>query len=232
MRSVSGRLGRRLLARSGVHDRENGLGLARAMAARHRPATLARATRLAIGRTIRPAAAHWQAEAGSEPGSSRPAHMSQFAFDWIFGDGPPQGVPYAGGGALARELAEAPAGPAASGPAGPPRPPGAERARVVEEIPARHRLSRTPLPGGAEPAAAPESEPPAPRRSPESRPQRSRRHRCRSRPAERRSRCDGSRARACPNHRRARSRGCLGPRGPLTRRPPARRPRRRARRRR
>ncbi len=164
MRSVSGRLGRRLLARSGSHDRENGVGLARSVAAKHRPATLARVNRLAIGRTIRPAEAHRQAEAGSEPATSRPAHMSQFAFDWIFGDGPPQGVPYAGGGALAREEAEAPAGPAATpaaGPAGPPRPPGAEHARIVEEIPPRYRLSRTAQPERAAPPTALEAKPSA-----------------------------------------------------------------------
>jgi hypothetical protein len=92
-------LGRSVLARRGRLQRVGGVRLARFVGARHRPDRIVEsATRLARGRRFdsrSPAVAQQWASVPRPPG------MTEFAAEWIFGDGPPQGIPFAGGLGLA-----------------------------------------------------------------------------------------------------------------------------------
>ena len=91
-------LGQRVAARHAAPMRAGGLRLARVVAAAHRPERIVEsATRLARGRSI---GAARQVARIEEP-LPRPAGMSDFAARWIFGDGPPEGIPIAGEAAMA-----------------------------------------------------------------------------------------------------------------------------------
>ena len=162
---VIGRLGARVLARRLPPARAGGLRFARTVAARHLPGGLAAAARIsrervavARGRRARP-----QQELPVPPG------MSEFAARWIFGEGPVDGTPFAGGAAfepeavgppsfLARRVGdepEQPEPPAAVASRGP-----VARGRV-EEV-AGFRLSSVPGSPEVEPEQGEREPPPAP----------------------------------------------------------------------
>jgi hypothetical protein len=148
-------LGRRLVARGKRISRAAGVRLADEVTARRQPKRLEDATRLAAGRTL--PARVGRVVAAAAPPAPRPAGMTDWAARWLFGDGPVEGVPFAGGAALRdRELAQ-PEQPAAPSPA--PRRLARTPARGRIEEGSRMRLSATPPPKAA---AKPPDHAPAP----------------------------------------------------------------------
>ncbi len=96
-------LGQRVLARHTAAPRVGGLRLAQHVVAARTPEKIVESsTRLARGRSIE-ARSPARTEEAAVP---RPPGMSEFAARWIFGDGPPEGIPIAGEAAL-KELAPA-----------------------------------------------------------------------------------------------------------------------------
>jgi hypothetical protein len=96
-------LGGRVLARRRVPIRVSGRGLARAVIERRRPSYLPAATRLARGRSL-------GLRDMSAADSAVARGLSEFAARWLFGDGPPEGIPFsdaAAQAALARMSHEA-----------------------------------------------------------------------------------------------------------------------------
>ena len=92
-------LGQRVLARHAPTPHVGGLRLAQHVVAARTPERIVESsTRLARGRSIATPTVARAAEAAAVP---KPAGMSDFAARWIFGDGPPEGIPIAGEAALA-----------------------------------------------------------------------------------------------------------------------------------
>ncbi len=183
----------RLVARTQRLDRLGGSRLAAAVTERRRALPAALAPRLApaheegAGRTAGSGRAAARsgvpfsgaplARAAAEPAYPRPAGMSEFAAQWLFGDGPAEGTPFAGGSALGAQASEPPAflaarraavDAAAERKARTLSRTAAPRGRVHEERPLR--LSATPPPRGEEPptqSSPPEAEAaPAPQSAP------------------------------------------------------------------
>ena len=90
-------LGQRVLARHASAPRVGGLRLAQSVVAARTPEKIVESsTRLARGRSI-------EAPSSARPEEARvprPPGMSDFAARWLFGDGPPEGIPIAGEAAL------------------------------------------------------------------------------------------------------------------------------------
>src|SRR5207245_5599076 len=93
----SGHLGRRVLVGRRPPVRAGGSRLARVVAVRHRPPLLEAATRLARGRSIAPRVAREPGPAGVAETPVTHPQLTDFAANWLFGDGEPEGVPFAGG---------------------------------------------------------------------------------------------------------------------------------------
>jgi hypothetical protein len=172
----------RLVARAQRLDRHGGSRLAAAVTERRLALPAALAPRLAppreegsrratgSGRRPSPPGAPL-ASAAAEPTYPRPAGMSEFAAQWLFGDGPTEGTPFAGGSALGAQTSGPPAflaarraavDAAAERKARTLSRTAAPRGRVHEERPLR--LSATPPPRGEEPPA--QSSPPEPEAAP------------------------------------------------------------------
>jgi hypothetical protein len=155
-RVVAG-LGGRVLARRRIQPQVGGRELASALIERRSPSSLAAATRLARGRSLPRAATPARPESGHAPG------LSEFAARWLFGDGPPDGIPFSDAAAQAAlasissetglpsflEDEEAPLGEDVDRA---PRLRRVTRGRV-DEI-SSYRLSRTPLQIPGEPSQA------------------------------------------------------------------------------
>jgi hypothetical protein len=94
-RVVAG-LGGRVLARRRIPPQVGGRELASALIERRSsPSSLAAATRLARGRSLPRAATPARPESGHAAG------LSEFAARWLFGDGPPDGIPFSDAAAQA-----------------------------------------------------------------------------------------------------------------------------------
>jgi hypothetical protein len=167
----------RLLSRARRFQRSGGARLTASVVARHRAATQAIVPRLLPQRETLPrvpmsvgspaerpdldAAPSAPSAARSEPhvSASAPEGMSEFAAEWLFGDGAVEGIPFAGGAAVpAERRSERPAfltAPSAPPPAVATRAPGrgARPRGRVQEGPVR--LSGLPPTQGDAPAAPP-----------------------------------------------------------------------------
>jgi hypothetical protein len=158
-------LGQRVAARHAAPVRAGGLRLARSVTAARRPERIVESvTRLARGRSIAPT----RNVARFEEPLPRPAGMSEFAARWIFGDGPPEGIPIAGEAAMAelvpsetpsfiveRDEQEAQAAERDRERRSQPAP----RGQIEEVRPAGFRLSRKPAVPPPVPARAPDADP-------------------------------------------------------------------------
>jgi hypothetical protein len=98
-------LGRRILARRWAPALRRSVPLGHVVAARHQPVLFEASTRLARGRALGRKA---RAERDRLPGFAVPPGMSEFAARWIFGQGPAEGIPFAGGAAIGSEQVGAP----------------------------------------------------------------------------------------------------------------------------
>jgi hypothetical protein len=148
-----GRLGRRVLAVHTPPPRSGGMRLARVVASRHRPPLLQAATRLARANRRGPEAAR----PGPRSAPVGDPHLSDFAMEWMFGDGDLTDFAVQG-------LPEVEGPPSFL----PPRPePAAEATRREPGRPFEEfgpfRLSRVPAPPPAEAPAAPPEDGDGPR---------------------------------------------------------------------
>ena len=91
-------LGRRLVAREARRGAVGGRRLGAAVVQRRRPKRLAASTRLAPSR--QPLGGSIVRTPIDSPPVERPQGMSEFAAQWLFGDDPPEGIPFGDGAAL------------------------------------------------------------------------------------------------------------------------------------
>src|SRR5438270_12240577 len=129
-----GHLGRRVLAAGRTPARAGGSRLARAVLTRHRPPLLEAATRLARGRSMGASVARaTRATRAADAPEPAPASLSDFAANWLFSEGEPEGVPFAEGATVPESLQGPPSflANAAAGEAAAPAP---VRRGPVEEM--------------------------------------------------------------------------------------------------